>query len=359
MKPLVRRHLRPSSGPRTLLRRMLRRWLAASLIAIGLLAVLSSMSLHAGSSQPGGSDPAAPPAVTQPGGEGPGSTSGATMPDVPADDEGTTDEGPGDQPAPPATGDQPPPGTAESGSGRGGDPSTDPGREPGESADPEAETPPPSGEPGGAPGTPESPGEKPRDIDERSGAEEDFQGRGIVQRTSGPFPSEPAVGGFVIEVSHLSGSNLFVDKEFDDTAELERAPQARIRLRDVELRGLNLFKNLTTDDGMPFHLRIETAKGAEDTARVEGWMEVRVSELYAKRLKAKALGIVPITLTDYWTTEPENDLLIRLAGLLGLVNLEADTMKVNAHKMQVRFDKIVIPNLVLTVGEGHLSTEVE
>ncbi|ADU51633.1 hypothetical protein Tmar_1522 [Thermaerobacter marianensis DSM 12885] len=180
-----------------------------------------------------------------------------------------------------------------------------------------------------------------------------------MRRASGPFPSEPEVGGFVIEVSHLSGSNLFVDKEFDDTSEMGRAPQARIRLRDVELQGLDLFKNLTTDDGMAFHLRIDTAKGAEDTVRVEGWMEVRVSELYAKRLEAKALGIVPITLTDYWTTEPENDLLIRLAGLLGLVNLEADTMKVNAHKMRVRFDKIIIPNLVLTVGEGHLASEVE
>ncbi len=184
-----------------------------------------------------------------------------------------------------------------------------------------------------------------------------------LQFAPGPFPKEPQVGGFVIEVHSLKGYNLTVGKVDDETSERRSEPQAEIGLENVTLRGMNLYKNLTTSDGTRFHIQI-TTRNPSDEVQITGTtpfyrdLETQVSELYAKEMTARVLGIIPITLRDFWDTEPERNLLIILGSLLDLgARLDAEELKLNAHRLQAK--KIVIPNLVLTVGEGHLSSSVQ
>ncbi|PZN07373.1 MAG: hypothetical protein DIU69_11760 [Bacillota bacterium] len=230
--------------------------------------------------------------------------------------EGTPPDTPGDGPQPGPGDDQAPPPAEE-----------EPGEQP--PSDPGEEAPPEEGEP-----------------EEANEIQTPF--------TPGPFPREPEVGGFVIEVSELSGKRLSVRRLRADTSERRSEPQARLELRNVSLQGLNIYKNLMSPSGEPFHLRI-TTRGPADRVRITGEMRVDVSELYAGRMVGKLVGVVPITVKNYWTTEPETDLLTRLAGLLGL-DIEAGPMKLNAHRLEV--EHIVIPNLVLSIDQGHASSEV-
>jgi hypothetical protein len=179
----------------------------------------------------------------------------------------------------------------------------------------------------------------------------------------GPFPKEPQVGGFVIEVNSLQGYNLTMGKVNGETSEKGSEPQAKIGLENVTLRGLNLYKNLTTSDGTRFHIQI-TTRNPSDEVKITGTtpfyrdLETQVSELYAKEMTARVLGLLPITLRNFWDTEPEKNLLIFLGSLLDLgARLDAEQLKLNTHRLQAK--KIVIPNLVLTVGEGHLSSRVQ
>ena len=163
------------------------------------------------------------------------------------------------------------------------------------------------------------------------------------------------MGGFVIEVSELSGKRLSVRRLRAETSERRNEPQAGLELRNVSLEGLNIYKNLSTRAGRPFHIRI-TTRNKTDKVTITGEMQVHVSELYARKMVGKLVGVLPITVKNYWTTEPEDDFMTRLAGLLGL-NIEAEEMKLNAHRLGV--EHIVIPNLVLTIDEGHISSEVK
>ncbi|OUM87022.1 MAG: hypothetical protein BAA01_16555 [Bacillus thermozeamaize] len=171
------------------------------------------------------------------------------------------------------------------------------------------------------------------------------------------------MGGFVIEVNSLQGYNLTMGKVNGETSEKGSEPQAKIGLENVTLRGLNLYKNLTTSDGTRFHIQI-TTRNPSDEVKITGTtpfyrdLETQVSELYAKEMTARVLGFLPITLRDFWDTEPEKNLLIFLGSLLDLgARLDAEQLKLNTHRLQAK--KIVIPNLVLTVGEGHLSSRVQ
>ncbi|MBE3594155.1 MAG: hypothetical protein IMX04_03800, partial [Candidatus Carbobacillus altaicus] len=180
-----------------------------------------------------------------------------------------------------------------------------------------------------------------------------------VMITSGSFPSEPEVGGFTIEVDGIKGDHLEVDKVYHDTSELRNVPMAKIGLQNVELTGLHLYKNLTLEDGGQIHLRIRT-KSPNDKVIISGTgflsnhLEVFTSEMYAKKLIAKVL-FLPIVLNDYWSTAPEEDLLIRLGGTLR-VPIEANRMKLNTHVLTAK--KMTISNMVLEIGEGHLVSNI-
>lgn len=176
----------------------------------------------------------------------------------------------------------------------------------------------------------------------------------------GTFPAEPWVGGFVVEADYLKGSDLWVGKVYAETSESSSEPQAKIGLNRVTISGLHLYKNLTAPDGTPFNLTIKTLNPG-DVVTVEGGffekdLKVCTSELYGKKLVARALRLIPITLTDYWSTEPENDLLLRLGGLTD-PSLEGWTVKLNTHSLKA--SRITIPNLVLTVEPGHKTSYVE
>lgn len=288
------------------------------------------------------SAPTATPPGVEVGSQGePGADQGAAPPGAPSEpgdaQEDTPQAPPGDAPQDPPEA-TPPEGTPPDPPGD----DTEPG--PGDE-----ETPPPAEEePGEQP--PSDPGEEATPEEGEREEEEEIQ----TSFTPGPFPREPEVGGFVIEVSELSGKRLSARRLRADTSERRNEPQARLELRNVSLQGLNIYKNLTPPSGEPFHLRIRTS-GPGDRVTIKGEMRVNVSELYAGKMVGKLVGVVPITVKNYWTTEPETDLLTRLAGLLGL-DIEAEQMKLNAHRLEV--EHIVIPNLVLTIDRGHLSSEV-
>ena len=177
----------------------------------------------------------------------------------------------------------------------------------------------------------------------------------------GRFPAEPEVGGFVIALKSLKGKNLFTEPILAETSTRNLEPQAELNLDDVEIRGLNLYKNFTAQ-GIPFHIQI-TTKNENDLVKITGNrffkrdLENRVSEMYAKRMEARVLGFIPIILHNYWTTTPEVDLLLLLANLLSFtITVDVDDMLLNTHLM--RAEKIVIQNLVLNIGRGHLSSYV-
>lgn len=81
---------------------------------------------------------------------------------------------------------------------------------------------------------------------------------------------------------------------------------------------MHLYKNLTAPDGTPFNLTIKT-QNPTDVVTVEGSfsekdLQVGISELYGKKLVAKAPGFPPVILTDYWNIQPEDDLLLCFGG---------------------------------------------
>lgn len=133
-------------------------------------------------------------------------------------------------------------------------------------------------------------------------------------------------------------------------------PQAKIGLDDVTIQGLTLCKNFTSPDGSPFNITINT-RNPSDVVIIGGGpfekdLDLQVSELYGKELTVRALGLLPVTLNDYWSTQPEDDLPIRLSGLT-LPTLEGTDLKMNTHSLKA--GRITIQNFVLSVEPGHKS----
>jgi len=169
---------------------------------------------------------------------------------------------------------------------------------------------------------------------------------------SNSFPAEPQVGGFVITVNKISGERLFVGKICAETSESPTVPQAKIGLNDVTIQELGICKNLTPPNSNPSNITITGDMVSITGGPFRKDLELQVSELYGKNLTAKAFGVLPVTLNDYWSTQPEDDLLLRLSGLT-LPTLEGTDLKMNTHSLKA--DRITIQNFMLSVEPGHKS----
>lgn len=157
-----------------------------------------------------------------------------------------------------------------------------------------------------------------------------------------------------MEVKGFKGKGLDVRKVVDRTSERKQEPLAYVALDKVDIEGLVLYKNLILADGRKMNICIKTKNPTDKIIVRKGNYErdfqTNISELYGKKLLAGILDQIPVTVNDYWSTKPEEDLLF-LTGSKVRPSFEGDIVKMNSHSLKL--GTVSIPNLNLTVGSGH------
>lgn len=173
----------------------------------------------------------------------------------------------------------------------------------------------------------------------------------VYGSVSGPgfFPHETGIGGYVIEISSLYGERFGAGKVISDTSLSLGEPQAEISFDYTGINGLHLYKNLTAPDGSQFNITITSFASTNVIARD---LKLRTSEIYAMKVMTDVPGLFP---ENYWTTEPENDLLYRL-GADQIPSIEKSAAKYNAHSLTA--GNITIPGFFLSVEKVHKSSFV-
>ncbi|MFZ5644182.1 MAG: hypothetical protein ACOY46_11375 [Bacillota bacterium] len=168
------------------------------------------------------------------------------------------------------------------------------------------------------------------------------------------FPNDTSAGGFVLEFEYLY--SYFFNAA--DTGE----SKAEVSFFNVSpLNGFRFFKNLHD----PAFGNYSWVISASNAYTLGSELKIYTPEMYSHSLTDRTIDetetYIPVEFPpDFWTTEPETDLVALLYnnGRDGspVPELEGSGIKFNTHRL--RASQITLNNFVFSVEPGHQSTEV-